>query len=74
MCGCWQDLHLAKRFYDKSLEALPDATVPVRLALASLALHSWCAAAPHLARCPADTQRRFASLALSVVVMLAMYS
>lgn len=36
-----QDLHLAKRFYDKSLEAQPDATVPVQLALLSLSLHSW---------------------------------
>jgi hypothetical protein len=37
-----QDLHLAKRFYDKTLEVQPDAAVPVRLALASLQLHTWC--------------------------------
>ncbi|EIE24098.1 HCP-like protein [Coccomyxa subellipsoidea C-169] len=39
--GLPQDLHLAKRFYDKSLEAQPDATAPVQVALLSLALHSW---------------------------------
>ncbi|CAL8462358.1 g1891 [Coccomyxa elongata] len=39
--GLPQDLHLAKRFYDKSLEAQPDATVPVQLALLSLSLHNW---------------------------------
>ncbi len=43
-----QDLHLAKRFYDKSLEAQPDSTAPVQVALLSLALHSWYAhAAAH---------------------------
>jgi len=36
-----QDLHLAKRYYDKSLGAQKDAHVPVRLALASLAVHAW---------------------------------
>lgn len=41
MLSCFQDLHLAKRYYDKSLDAQKDAHVPVRLALASLALHAW---------------------------------
>ena len=36
-----QDLHLAKRYYDKSLDAQKDAHVPVRLALVSLAVHAW---------------------------------
>lgn len=41
VCLLLQDLHLAKRFYDKSLEAQPDATAPIQLALLSLTLHSW---------------------------------
>jgi len=39
--GLPRDLHLAKRHYDRALEARPDARVPVQLALASLALHGW---------------------------------
>lgn len=39
--GLPQDLHLAKRYYDKALEAQPDAFVPVFLALCGLWLHSW---------------------------------
>ena len=41
MLPCLQDLHLAKRYYDKSLDAQKDARVPVQLALASLAVHAW---------------------------------
>lgn len=36
-----QDLHLAKRHYDKTLEALPNALLPVTLALYGLWLHGW---------------------------------
>jgi hypothetical protein len=36
---CCQDLHLAKRYYDKAMEVQPDAWVPVRLALLSLGAH-----------------------------------
>ncbi|KAK9818102.1 hypothetical protein WJX72_007209 [[Myrmecia] bisecta] len=39
--GLPRDLHLAKRFYDKALEAQPDAVVPVRVALVLLRLHGW---------------------------------
>lgn len=39
--GLPQDLHLAKRYYDKALEAQPDAFVPVFLALCGLWAHSW---------------------------------
>lgn len=44
-----QDLHLAKRFYDKAATAAPDAWLPVRVALAGLAAHStWLQMAPRL--------------------------
>ena len=39
--GVAADLALAKRNYDKALEYLPSATVPVQTALFSLWLHSW---------------------------------
>ena len=39
--GYLQDLHLAKRYYDKSLAAQKEAHVPVRLALIALAVHGW---------------------------------
>ena len=38
-----QDLHLAKRYYDRAAETAPSAKMPVQLALLSLALHSWYA-------------------------------
>lgn len=37
-------MHLAKRHYDRALEAQPDARLPVQLALFSLRIHKWCAA------------------------------
>ena len=37
MC-VWQDIHLAKRFYDMASETSIDAQVPVVLALVKLAL------------------------------------
>lgn len=44
-----QDLHLAKRFYDKAGTAAPDAWLPVRVALGGLAAHSaWLRLAPRL--------------------------
>ncbi|KAK9842449.1 hypothetical protein WJX81_000710 [Elliptochloris bilobata] len=39
--GLPRDMHLAKRHYDRALEAQPDARLPVQLALASLELHKW---------------------------------
>jgi hypothetical protein len=46
-----QDLHLAKRFYDKAFAAAPDAWLPVRCALAGLSAHAaWLRLAPRLPR------------------------
>lgn len=39
--GLPQDLHLAKRYYDKALESQPDTWVPVLLALCGLWVHRW---------------------------------
>lgn len=39
--GVPQDWHLAKRFYDLSLETSPDAYLPVSLSLIGLYLRSW---------------------------------
>ncbi|KAK9798920.1 hypothetical protein WJX73_000247 [Symbiochloris irregularis] len=39
--GLPQDLHLAKRYYDRALSAMPSAYLPVILALNWLWLHSW---------------------------------
>ena len=42
--GCAvQDLHLAKRYYDRAAATAPAAKWPVHLALFSLTLHAWCA-------------------------------
>ena len=46
--SCPQDMHLAKRHYDRALEAQPDARVPVQLALASLQVHKWCSSPARL--------------------------
>jgi len=47
--GLPQDLHLAKRYYDKALEAQPDAFVPVFLALCGLWVHSrWLSVKPYV--------------------------
>ena len=46
-----QDLHLAKRFYDKAVATAPDAWLPVRCALAGLPAHAaWLRLAPRLPR------------------------
>lgn len=46
-----QDLHLAKRFYDRAVAAAPDAWLPVRCALAGLSAHAaWLRLAPRLPR------------------------
>mmetsp|Transcript_14536 Transcript_14536/g.43932 ORF Transcript_14536/g.43932 Transcript_14536/m.43932 type:complete len:758 (-) Transcript_14536:985-3258(-) len=56
--GMQQDLHLAKRFYDKAAAAQPAAWLPVRAALLGLAAHSLLSSAPpHLAG-PAALLRR----------------
>lgn len=39
--GMEQDFHLAKRFYDQSLETNSEAEFPVRLALGKLRVRSW---------------------------------
>jgi TPR repeat protein len=39
--GMPADLHLAKRYYDNSVEASPEAYYPVQLALLGLHLHSY---------------------------------
>ena len=36
-----QDLHLAKRYYDRAADNSPAAKWPVHLALFSLTLHAW---------------------------------
>ena len=47
--GLPQDLHLAKRHYDKALAAHQDAYAPVQLALLSLWAHGvWLAIAPSI--------------------------
>ena len=47
--GLPQDTHLAKRYYDKALEAQPDAYLPIVLALFGLWVHScWLSAKPYL--------------------------
>lgn len=35
----WQDIHLAKRFYDMAAETSLDAYIPVMIALGKLALY-----------------------------------
>ena len=48
--GLPQDLHLAKRHYDKAITAQPDATGAARLALLSLWVHgAWLKVAPTIA-------------------------